>query len=450
MNPKGVTLIAVFIAILAVLCFGTTLGDLACSLKAGEWAVLNTVDDGSGFTEQFMLSPGGSGASGYITGYADDGHWDPVRGRYLYFGAGHWVPWRFITYSDTTGKWTTLSDPPFGHTHTYDNLAFDPAGRRLYYCVANNGTGVDLRVYDVDTDQWLANVPRYSISDYLDNHGGAVFFPELGGVVVVNGSGGSGFLYFYDVNSKQWSTLASNLSMGNMHNFIEYSPVHKVLIVGGGNGSRNVYIVDSDKNVTAHTAPVGLGVTDGVLTVDPVSGDFLVFVEGGNYAFNPITKSWNSISGHPLFLDYCYNPDPYYAISTYVSTYGINMFLTWGYSRSAVVIYKHSTTQAGCSQGEIEAASLNKEDVIIQVSPNPFNLSTTFKINCRLKSVDCRFKIYDINGKMADDLTSKIKNQQSSILNQITWNPSNQPPGIYLLKLKIGNQQYSKKLILQR
>jgi flagellar hook assembly protein FlgD len=97
----------------------------------------------------------------------------------------------------------------------------------------------------------------------------------------------------------------------------------------------------------------------------------------------------------------------------------------------------------------VENSSLSGDvQVVIKVVPNPFNSSTIFKINSRFKIEDLRLKIYDINGKMVNDLTSKIKNQQSSILNQITWNPTNLTAGIYLIKAVIGDQTVTKKLFL--
>jgi hypothetical protein len=85
---------------------------------------------------------------------------------------------------------------------------------------------------------------------------------------------------------------------------------------------------------------------------------------------------------------------------------------------------------------------------MIKAYPNPLNSCININIDCRFKIEDLRLKIYDINGKMVNDLTSKIKNQQSSILNQITWNASHLTPGIYLVKLYTNQRIYTKRITL--
>jgi hypothetical protein len=84
----------------------------------------------------------------------------------------------------------------------------------------------------------------------------------------------------------------------------------------------------------------------------------------------------------------------------------------------------------------------------IECYPNPFTSSMTFKINSRFKIEDLRLKIYDVNGKMVQDFTSKINNQPSSILNQITWNPEHLPCGIYLVRARIKGRVLKKKISL--
>jgi murein DD-endopeptidase MepM/ murein hydrolase activator NlpD len=118
----------------------------------------------------------------------------------------------------------------------------------------------------------------------------------------------------------------------------------------------------------------------------------------------------------------------------------------YGLPEKGDVLVSQNEKVIGIEQGG--GGVLQQNGPIVLVSPNPFNSSTTFKINCRLQIVACGLKIYDINGKMADDLTSKIKNQQSSILNQIIWHPSNLPAGIYILKARIGNKTLTKRLFL--
>jgi hypothetical protein len=89
------------------------------------------------------------------------------------------------------------------------------------------------------------------------------------------------------------------------------------------------------------------------------------------------------------------------------------------------------------------------EGFVVKVQPNPFSVSTKIAVSCQLSAVsNFSLKIFDINGKMVNDFTSKIKNQQSSILNQITWNPSRLPAGIYTMRVKTSDKTLSKRLVL--
>jgi hypothetical protein len=89
------------------------------------------------------------------------------------------------------------------------------------------------------------------------------------------------------------------------------------------------------------------------------------------------------------------------------------------------------------------------EGFVVKVQPNPFSVSTKIAVRCQLSAVsNFSLKIFDINGKMVNDFTSKIKNQQSSILNQITWNPSRLPAGIYTMRVKTSDKTLSKRLVL--
>ena len=58
------------------------------------------------------------------------------------------------------------------------------------------------------------------------------YFPELGGIVWVNSSAKS--LHLFNTTTNQWSTLAINLTIGDYDTVIEHSPVHHVILFGGG------------------------------------------------------------------------------------------------------------------------------------------------------------------------------------------------------------------------
>jgi hypothetical protein len=89
----------------------------------------------------------------------------------------------------------------------------------------------------------------------------------------------------------------------------------------------------------------------------------------------------------------------------------------------------------------IEASVSKKDNPAIKINPNPFNPFTTIRLPNINKSA--RVSIYDVSGK----LVKQFKNIQSD---RITWNANGLANGIYILKVKIGNRHFAKRLIFAR
>jgi hypothetical protein len=96
------------------------------------------------------------------------------------------------------------------------------------------------------------------------------------------------------------------------------------------------------------------------------------------------------------------------------------------------------------------------DNFIVTAHPNPFNPSTTIRYN--IPSVQTRHalsvqvKIYDISGKFVTTLVNK---EQFSGWYEIQWNGTNQTGkdvsgGIYLSRVKVGNEVKTNKLTLLR
>jgi len=77
--------------------------------------------------------------------------------------------------------------------------------------------------------------------------------------------------------------------------------------------------------------------------------------------------------------------------------------------------------------------------LVLVVSPNPFNPSTTISIpNVAGHST---LLIYDLAGNL-------IKAFADTRATSITWHPHNQRSGVYIAKLKVGDKVYYKKMVL--
>src|SRR5262245_39461397 len=318
----------------------TAMGALAASMAPGTWAELTT--------DNIVPTLRAGGASGAIFGYSEDGAWDPISRQWLYCGGDHGEAPRFVAYSADTNAWRIMPHPAWmsttGTMHGYDHNAINPATGDFYHYPA--GARV-LQKYSVASGTWTTT-PAMPFWDYIAGYMGVEYFPELGGIVVANGGGGSGFVYLFRESTQAWSTLAGGLPMGAYQNFAEYNPVHRVMILGGGNSSSDLYKVDATGTVTTQRpAPVMAGVKHhSIVTVDPVSGDYLIFTSDAKfYVYDVVTDTWTLQGGTvPIFTPTRDNAI-WHVDASPVSTYGVTMFVKFfaaDPSRAWVYLYKHA------------------------------------------------------------------------------------------------------------
>jgi hypothetical protein len=323
----------------------TAMGARAASMQPGTFATLTTTNIAAALSQP--------GAAGGILGYAEDGAWDPGTRQFFFTGNDHYFgePLRFIAYSADTNTWRTLSSPPWGSAdpiHAYDHHAINPATGDMYY--RRPGTNIaNVYRYRISTGTWTT-LPQLNVSEYIEYAFGMEYFPELGGLVVANGGGGAnrGAVYLFRESTQQWTTLARNLSMGALYAFAEYDPVHKVVLFGGGVGSQNIYKLDASGTVTAlGQAPIALGTQMSIVTVDPVSGNFLVFGDGGEfYVYNIVTNTWQLRPQQNVFDPIVNGTSAIWqVVATPVSTYGVVMFVKFNHSQSTVYLYKHTASE---------------------------------------------------------------------------------------------------------
>ena len=251
--------------------FGTTaLETAANSLSEGQWISFQTND--------INAVLGANGASGCVFGYTDDIVWDPISRQLFFFGGDHNAPAHFLSYTEQTNTWQRLPREPWfkgqssGADHGYDHNAIDPAGRAFFHRTFGSPY---VYKYDITNGTWT-QLPSFAQDiSYVNGYAAVEYFPELQGIVFSS----TAAIILEDVAS-QWRELSPDVPAGSYHNIAEYNPVHKVLVFGGGVGSNDLYKIDSAGNITAlKKAPINLGIQETVFTVDPVSGEYLVFTK---------------------------------------------------------------------------------------------------------------------------------------------------------------------------
>jgi hypothetical protein len=311
----------------------TALGKLAAGMKAGDWAELRT----EGYTAELLKAQ-----NHHILQYTGAATWDPKSLQVLFVGQGHYSALKFISYSAPANAWKLRTTPPWwkGDTktgrgpigHAYYNNTIDATKGILY--LHQSGTRFVHR-YEIARDEW-ATLPE--IKGAATGHGTALaFFPELNGLVRVLG----GTVHFFSAKENKWTMLAEKLPMGPYHNVAQYSAAQRIVLFGGGNGSKDLYKLDADGKITALLAgPIDIGINTAVVTSDPVSGDFLILHKDDRlFSLNATTDAWKELGtrGMPFMM----KGSPFDVVATPISSYGVTLFFTAERKGLKVCLYKH-------------------------------------------------------------------------------------------------------------
>lgn len=433
-----VTLILVLLA--GVLCTvsATVMGDLAATMKAGDWRQLTTTG--------MPAALAASGSSGGIIGYSSSAAWDSKGAKFYYIGSDHCDTRRFVCYDANTNAWSRLAQPPWvdpsgycnGMGHGYDHQDINVAAGIYYF-----REGYLVHCYKISNGTWSdtpQNTDIYSIAL------GISYFPEAHGLFVADMQIQKTWIYL-DATG-QWKTLSPVVgTSGSYHGISEYNPVHKVVIFGGGNGNRSLYKMDSLQRITRlNDSPVDLNCSSlsSLLTVDPVSGDYLVITSDGLFhIYDVLTDTWRMGPGSSFFgsTKGGSNGAVWGVIAAPVSNYGVVMFAKDNLANSMVYIYKHS---GGSKIDDRKLNSPSAERLNADVSPNPFHSSVSISI-ASSEPGKISAGIYSVQGKLIADLSPAFARGGT-----VSWDAGRLPAGIYLLKCIAGDDVFCKRLFLRR
>jgi hypothetical protein len=421
---KRFVVVSLFVCFLITAGNATVLGDLAASMQPGQWRELNT----QGLSKSFLETYGDYCCHHSIVAYCGKAVWNAQEKLFMYHGSPHQNPQKFVIYSDATNSWRSAPAKPIG-IHSYYLNSSDPATGDFYL---GNHVGGEVYKYSARTNSWSTVAQSCG---YCYTYGGLDYFPEANGFFAVGHKGAK----FASKISGQWSSLP--WSGSTYHYFSVYNPAHKVIFFGGGNGSRAINKLDASLKITSlGGAPIPVGTSNGNVTTDPVSGQYLVYNGGSTfYEYNISTNKWTSTSTlPPASIRHLF---PKELAAAPVSTYGVVMYLCYdasNYKDPVVYLYKHSETTSTDALPWMDLSLSLKE---IKILPNPFNSRTSIVFSNSLKGADV--SIYNLSGKL-------VKKFERSNGNQITWQPKHLTNGIYLLKVKAGSKLFSTKLLFQK
>jgi len=311
---------------------GTDLSRIAASMKVGEWRQVATSNINATLSAQ--------GSSGTVFGFTDNIKWDPSSRRLFYVGGDHGDKTWFVVYDERTNSWRRVSERKWGHG--YDHNALDPVGGAFFYLPVNSPV---VERYDIQTAIWSSLPSLKNQVEYINCCVGIEYFPELRGLVYVAREN-KGTVLLWEQRSNLWRRLGDGFPIGKYHNFAEYNPVHRMMLFGGGNPphSKTIHRIDRTGEITRlGDAPVPLGIQQSIVTVDPVSGEFLVFTNRSEfYAYDVTADRWRRIETSIPMWSYYKNPI-HGVVATPISNYGVNLFVTCKKPRSCFVyLYRHS------------------------------------------------------------------------------------------------------------
>lgn len=334
---------------------GTTLGNLAASMQPGTWAELQSTGAHAAFS-----------ADESIFEYADRMVWDTIGKQALFYGSsdpGGSQNHKLIRYQASNNTWTVLNDPPWAGSqliaHSYKHNVIDVAGRRLYYRVM----GSDNREFwsvslDDPNGGWTRRASVDGIA-YVQDASALDWFGARNRIVLHSGDVNSTVsgLAEYNPATNTWSAIAGAFSpIGELHAIIECNPVHNVCIFGGGDATSAVWKLGAN-GVATPVAPAPFGDFSTrycETTVDPVSGDFLVFNRNNQFYKFDVTDGalgrWTLIangSSVPPFNGYDGVHATFHSVAVSVPTYGVIMVPQWRGGGSKVFVYKHSAGSGG-------------------------------------------------------------------------------------------------------
>lgn len=335
----------------------TPLGDLAASMEPGTFAQLEF--PGVNLGDRLRTCNSGSN----IGEYADSGSWDPGSRQAFFLGTSHGYCYgsRFIIYSEDLHEWrdgplppnpciAPMTDACFAHAYSHNTI--DPDTGMVFYRHYGNR-----EVYRFDargTQTWTVHTTIDTRRPTTGCCGGLEYFPAGDrGLIFVDGSEG---VYYWTESRDSWELLANTalhwddnvptLPMASYENFAEYNPIRQEMLFGGGDSPANLHVMDASGTITSRApAPPAVSTrsTEGWVTVDPVSGHFLVFlVDGSFYDYDSEADVWTRQMGtHPLA--------PRSAMEGFeipITSYNVNMFVVWNDNDTAVWLYKHEFSEA--------------------------------------------------------------------------------------------------------
>jgi len=330
-------------------------------MAPGTWAQLTAAN------QDAVLGVGN--VSGTMIHFCNSMPWNPFSKVIEIVGMDHnWQMQRHVRYDEASNSFIVVAaDDGLGTQvqHGYDHNTVNPFTGDLYHRFYSGFTGTISSFKKVLGGSSFVALPGVSASDQVAI--GATWWsgPFVGGgsqgsFMIFNsgnalGNANDGQILAYNPLSNTWffnkQAMAPFYGSGSTyHSVIEYSSTKNVAVYGGGNVAPNkLWRLNSDGSFTAMTdVPAGkaVGIQNGLLVNDPVTGNFLLLSAGELWELNPGgSGTWTQQTGSrtpPGAVGVPGPGNPEAVIASSISDYGVVAFITQpGHTGATFFLYKH-------------------------------------------------------------------------------------------------------------
>ncbi len=336
------------------------LAQMASSMSPGTWAQLEVPG------QDALLGVGS--ISGTMLHYCNSMPWNPVNRSIEILASDHNYPSvRHVRYDEAMNSFVLVADDAgvvWGHG--YDHNCVNPANGDVYHRVYSGFSGQINVARRTLLGSTFVNIPSVAAQDQVAI--GACWWSgsfsgagSQGCLVIFNsgnatGAATDGHILAYDPLTNAWffsqEGMSPNYGSGaTYHSVIEYSAARNLAVFGGGNvaGSKLWRLNPDGSSVALASVPSGKGVgmQQGLLVDDPVTGNFLLLSAGELWELDPTGNgTWNRMNGSrtpPAEVGVPGPTNPQAVIASSISTYGVVAFITQpNQTGGNVFLYKHA------------------------------------------------------------------------------------------------------------
>lgn len=310
--------------------------------------------------------------SGSMLHYSNSMPWNSKSRSIEIIGADHnWGSARHVQYVEATNSFVLISNNATGEglNHGYDHTAVNPYTGDIYHRLYGGGNAMPLRTVRkafgssafggiADIGTWYSQVAIgtcwWSGSFAGAGAQGCWMMFNSG---AADGKATDGQIVAYDPLTSTWFFNQGGMApfystSGNTyHSVMQYSAKKNVAVYGGGNDDpRKLWRLNSDRSVTAMPdVPTGktVGIQNGILVEDPVTGNFLLLSAGQLLELNPTgSGTWTQLGGSrtpPAGVGIPGGSSPQGVIACALPDHGLVAYITQTTSIGGTFyVYKHA------------------------------------------------------------------------------------------------------------